>query len=149
MTNPFGYFNGSPKIIRLVVTMYVRYPLSLRNVEDLLAERGFDISHETVRSDGTGLGRCSPPRFAKGGSRKLRGYSQWRRHFDEISVKVNGGGSFVLSDGVIYFSINVDQRPVARTAGAAAADAAGGGSLYLPYHTGQQTRRRLRGVQGY
>jgi transposase-like protein len=33
----------------LVVMMYVRYPLSLRNVEDLLAERGIDISHETVR----------------------------------------------------------------------------------------------------
>jgi putative transposase len=29
--------------------LYVRYPLSLRNVEDLLAERGIDISHETVR----------------------------------------------------------------------------------------------------
>jgi transposase-like protein len=29
--------------------MYVRYPLSLRNVEDLLAERGIDISHETIR----------------------------------------------------------------------------------------------------
>jgi putative transposase len=29
--------------------MYVRYPLSLRNVEDLLAERGIDISYETVR----------------------------------------------------------------------------------------------------
>jgi putative transposase len=29
--------------------MYVRYPLSLRNVEDLLAERGIEISHETVR----------------------------------------------------------------------------------------------------
>ena len=28
--------------------MYVQYPLSLRNVEDLLAERGIDISHETV-----------------------------------------------------------------------------------------------------
>jgi putative transposase len=34
---------------RLVVMMSVRYPLSLRNVEDLLAERGIDISHETVR----------------------------------------------------------------------------------------------------
>jgi putative transposase len=28
--------------------MYVRYPLSLRNVEDLLAERGIDVSRETV-----------------------------------------------------------------------------------------------------
>ena len=35
MTNPFRYFNSSPDVIRLVVMMYVRYPLSLRNVEDL------------------------------------------------------------------------------------------------------------------
>jgi putative transposase len=34
---------------RLAVKMYVKYPLSLRNVEDLLAERGIDISHETIR----------------------------------------------------------------------------------------------------
>ena len=45
----FRYFNSSPEVIRLVVMMYVKYPLSLRNVEDLLAERGIDISHETVR----------------------------------------------------------------------------------------------------
>jgi putative transposase len=49
MTNPFRYFNCSPEVIRLVVMMYVRYPLSPRNVEDLLAERGIDISYETVR----------------------------------------------------------------------------------------------------
>jgi hypothetical protein len=49
MSNPFRYFNSSPEVIRLVVMMYVRYPLSLRNVENLLAERGIDISHETVR----------------------------------------------------------------------------------------------------
>ena len=46
---PFRYFNNSPEVIRLVVMMYVKYPLSLRNVEDLLAERGIDICHETVR----------------------------------------------------------------------------------------------------
>jgi len=46
MTNRFRYFNSSPDVI---VMMYVRYPLSLRNVEDLLAERGVVISHETVR----------------------------------------------------------------------------------------------------
>ena len=49
MRNPFRYFNSSPEVIRLVVMMYVRYPLSLRNVEYLLAERGIDTSHETVR----------------------------------------------------------------------------------------------------
>ena len=49
MRNPFRYFNSSPEVIRLMVMMYVRYPLSLRNVEDLLFERGIDICHETVR----------------------------------------------------------------------------------------------------
>ena len=47
--NPFRYFKTSPEIIRLAVMMYVRFPLSLRNVEDLLHERGIDICHETVR----------------------------------------------------------------------------------------------------
>ena len=49
MQNRFRYFNSSPEIIRLAVMMYIRYPLSLRQVEDLLFERGIDISHETVR----------------------------------------------------------------------------------------------------
>ena len=47
--SPFRYFNSSPEVIRLVVMMYVRFPLSLRNVEDLLIERGIDLCHETVR----------------------------------------------------------------------------------------------------
>ncbi len=49
MHNPFRYFNSSPEVIRLAVMMYIRYPLSLRQVEDLLFERGIDICHETVR----------------------------------------------------------------------------------------------------
>ena len=47
--NPFRYFNSSLEVIRLVVMMYVRFPLSLRNVEDILAQHGYDISYETVR----------------------------------------------------------------------------------------------------
>ena len=47
--DPFRYFKTSREIIRLAVMLYVRFPLSLRNVEDLLHERGIDISHETVR----------------------------------------------------------------------------------------------------
>ena len=47
--NPFKYFKTSPKIIRLAVMYYVRYPLSFRQVEDILHERGIDICHETVR----------------------------------------------------------------------------------------------------
>lgn len=47
--NPFRYFRTSREIIQLAVMLYVRFPLSLRNVEDLLHERGIDVSHESVR----------------------------------------------------------------------------------------------------
>lgn len=47
--SPFRCFKTSPPIIRLAVMLHVRYPLSLRNVEDFLHERGIEISHETVR----------------------------------------------------------------------------------------------------
>ena len=48
MTNhpPFRYFKTSPEATRLAVMLYVRFPLSLRNVEDLLHERGVGVSHE-------------------------------------------------------------------------------------------------------
>ena len=47
--SPFRYFKTSPEIIRLAVMLYIRFPLSLRSAEDLLYERGIEISHETVR----------------------------------------------------------------------------------------------------
>ena len=87
--NPFRYFKTSPEIIRLAVMMYVRFPLSLRNVEDLLHERGIDISHETVRYWWNRFG----PMFAAE-IRKRRvdhhSYSNWRWHLDEVFVKING-----------------------------------------------------------
>ncbi|MDC1059804.1 IS6 family transposase, partial [Planktomarina temperata] len=46
--SPFCHFKTSPEVTRLAVMMYVRFPLSLRNVEDLLHERGVDVSHETI-----------------------------------------------------------------------------------------------------
>ena len=50
MPNPvsFRYFKTSPEIIQLAVMLYVRFPLSLRNVEDLLHERGVDVSYEAI-----------------------------------------------------------------------------------------------------
>jgi len=45
----FRYFKTSPEVIRLAVMMYVRFPLSLRNVEGLRHDRAIDVSHETVR----------------------------------------------------------------------------------------------------
>jgi hypothetical protein len=56
--SPFRRFNSSPEVIRLVVLMYVRFPLSLRHVEDLLFERGIDICHETVRFWWNRFGPC-------------------------------------------------------------------------------------------
>ena len=50
VSRPFRYFKTSPEIIRLAVMMYVRFPLSLRQVEELLHERGIDVSYETVRA---------------------------------------------------------------------------------------------------
>ena len=90
MKSPFRYFDSSPEVIRLVVMMYVRFPLSLRNVEDLLAERGIDICHETVRLWWNRFG----PMFAAEIRRKrvdhMRAYTQWRWHLDEVFVKING-----------------------------------------------------------
>jgi putative transposase len=89
-TNPFRYFDSSPEVIRLVVMMYVKYPLSLRNVEDLLFERGIDICHETVRLWWNRFG----PMFAAEIRRKrvhyMRAYTHWRWHLDEVYVKING-----------------------------------------------------------
>jgi len=67
---PFRCFNASPEIIRLVVMMYLTFPLSLRNAEDLWAERGLDICHETVRFWWNRFG----PMFAAEIRRKLRSH---------------------------------------------------------------------------
>ena len=64
--NPFRYLLSSPEVIRLVVLIYVRFPLSLRNVEDLLFERGIGLGHETVRL-----------------------WWHWRWHVDEVYVRIN------------------------------------------------------------
>ena len=89
MKSPFRYFNSSPEVIRLAMMMYIRYPLSLRQVEDLLFERGIDICHETVRFWWNRFG----PMFA-GEIRKRRihhrSYSLWRWHLDEVFVRING-----------------------------------------------------------
>ena len=89
MQNPFRCFNSSPEIIRVTVMMYIRYPLSLRQVEDLLFERGIDICHETVRF---WWNRFGPMFAAEIGKRRIhhRSYSNWRWHLDEVFVRING-----------------------------------------------------------
>jgi hypothetical protein len=65
MRNPYRYFNSSPEVMRLTVMMYARYPLSLRQVEDLLFERGIDIWRETVRFWGSRFGSLLPREVRK------------------------------------------------------------------------------------
>ena len=85
----FRYFKTSPEIIRLAVMMYIRYPLSLRQVEDLLHERGIDISYETVRA---WWNRFCPLFAAEIRERRIlhRYFSTWRWHLDEVFVRING-----------------------------------------------------------
>ncbi len=86
---PFKWFKTSPEIIRLAVMLYIRFPLSLRNVEDLLHERGVDVSHETVRY---WWHRFGPMFAAEIRKRRIEGMksSRWRWHLDEMFVKING-----------------------------------------------------------
>ncbi|MCV2894960.1 IS6 family transposase [Lentibacter sp. XHP0401] len=88
--SPFRYFKTSPEIIRLAVMMYVRFPLSLRNVEDLLHERGIDISHETVRYWWSRFGPLFAAEIRKKRVSQMRAYSNWQWHLDEVFVKING-----------------------------------------------------------
>ncbi len=87
---PFKRFNSSPEIIRLVVMLYVRFPLSLRNVEDLLFERGIDISYETVRFWWKRFGPLFGADIRCQRCSRMRGVRHWRWHLDEVFVKING-----------------------------------------------------------
>jgi putative transposase len=88
--SPFRCFNSAREVIRMVVMMYVRFSLSLRNVEESLFERGYDLCHETVRLWWNRLG----PLFAREIRRRrvnhMRGLQHWRWHLDEMYVKPNG-----------------------------------------------------------
>ncbi len=70
--------------------MYVRFPLSLRNVEDLLNERGIDISYETVRFWWNRFGPLFAAEIRKKRVSQMRAYSKWHWHLDEVFVKING-----------------------------------------------------------
>jgi len=88
--NPFRYFKTSPEIIRLAVMMYIRFPLSLRNIEDLPNERGIDVSHETVRFWWNRFGPMFAAEIRQRRVEKMRSFTHWQRHLDEVFVKING-----------------------------------------------------------
>jgi putative transposase len=77
-------------VIRLVVLMYVHYPLSPRNVENLLFERGIDICHETVRLWWNRFGPMFAGEIRRRRVQHMRAYTHWRWHLDEVYVRING-----------------------------------------------------------
>ena len=70
--------------------MYVRFPLSLRQVEDLLHERGIDICYETVCAWWNRFGPMFAAEIRKKRPASMRDSPQWRWHLDEVFVRANG-----------------------------------------------------------
>jgi putative transposase len=73
----------------LAVMLCIWFPLSLRNVEDLLHERGIDVSHETVRFWWNRFGPLFANEIKK---RRIVGVksSRWQWYLDDVLVKING-----------------------------------------------------------
>lgn len=88
--NRFRYFKTSREIIRIAVMMHIRFPLPLRNVEDLLHERGTDICHDSIRLWIDRFGTFSASMIRKRRSQAMRQVTQWRWHPDEVFVKIAG-----------------------------------------------------------
>jgi len=79
-----------PDIIRLGVWLYYRFTLSLRDVEDLLAERGIDVTYETVRCWANKFGPAIAASIRK---RRHRADCVW--HLDEMIVRIGGKRMFM------------------------------------------------------
>src|SRR6266404_7714345 len=74
-----------PEIIQRAIWLYCRFTLSLRDVEELLAERGIEVTYETIRQWGIQFG----PAIARDlRSRRPRPHSRW--HMDEMFVSIGG-----------------------------------------------------------
>ena len=74
-----------PDIIRRAVWLYFRFTMSFRDVEDLLAERGIDVSYETVRLWVLKFGQAYARRICK---RRDPAFNVW--HLDEVFVTIGG-----------------------------------------------------------
>ena len=81
----YARYRFPPVIIQHAVWLYFRFPLSFRDVEDLLAERGIDVSYETVRRWALKFGQAYARRL-----RTTRPRPDVRWHLDEMFVSING-----------------------------------------------------------
>ena len=81
----YKYHHFPPNIIQHAVWLYCRFTLSLRDAEDLLAERGIEVSYETIRRWVARFG----PAYAKR-LRPLRPKAHCQWHLDEMFVSIRG-----------------------------------------------------------
>ncbi len=68
----------------------IQFPLSLRDVKDLLHERGIEVSHETVRYWRNRFGPMFAAEIRSMRVEAMRAHRHWRWHMDEVDVKING-----------------------------------------------------------
>ena len=83
--SPFRYFKTNPDIIRLAVMLYVRFPLSLLNVEDLLHEWRIDVSHETIWFWWNRFGLMFASENVRRIRNQVRSHFNWELYFFEVS----------------------------------------------------------------
>ncbi len=89
----YARYRFPPVIIQHAVWLYFRFPLSFRDVEDLLAERGIDVSYETVRRWALKFGQAYARKL-----RQTRPRPDGRWHLDEMFVFINGKRMYLWRD---------------------------------------------------
>jgi transposase-like protein len=81
----YAGYRFPPEIIHQAIWLYLRFSLSLRDVEDLLAERGLAVSYETVRR---WVNHFGPMIAADLRKRRQKPHTTW--HLDEVYLKIDG-----------------------------------------------------------
>src|SRR5271166_1560519 len=81
----YSGYRFPPEIIQQTIWLYLRFTLSLRDVEDLLAERGVAVSYETVRRWANHFGPIIAADLRK---RRLKPHATW--HLDEVYLRIDG-----------------------------------------------------------
>ena len=81
----YAGYRFPPEVIRQAIWLYLRFTLSFRDVEDLLAERGIAVSYETVRRWVNHFGPIIAAQLRK---RRPKPHATW--HLDEVYLKIDG-----------------------------------------------------------
>ena len=122
----YAGYRFPPEVIHQAVWLYLRFTLSFRDVEDLLAERGIAVSYETVRRWMNHFGPMIAAHLRK---RRPKPHATW--HLDEVYLKIDGR--------MAYLWRAVDAEGLDFAAGGRAARA----QFAMPAHDPEAWRARL------